>query len=144
MIALYRVHEPDPPGNQAALDPEVSQQLWNTTTHNFTPTETGSLGLNEYELYGWELVVLHHRPNFKPTSHPALNLASFEHPANAVYLIGPDSRNLEFEDIPQHFQGLRRHYVFIPTGSLHPMFGHVVWSVVYWDRMMKLGGPAAP
>ncbi len=143
MIALYRVHEPDPPGNQAALHPEVSQQLWNTTTHNFTPTETGSLTENEYELYGWELVVCHHRPEFKPSGAMALNLANFTHPYNAVYLIGPDSRSLELEDIPPQLQGLRRHYVFIPTGSLHPMFGHVVWAVVYWDRMMKLGGPAA-
>ncbi len=138
MIALYRVPEPDPPGNQAALAPEVSQQLWNTTNHNFPQTPDAASLLSDTEL-----VVLHHRPHFKPTGSLPLNLASFEHPDNAIYLIGPDSRNLQIDDIPQPLRMLKRHYVFIPTGSLHPMFGHVVWALVYWDRMMKLEGPAA-
>lgn len=133
MIALYRVPEPDPPGNQAALAPEVSQKLWNTTSHNFPSTPDAASLLSDTEL-----VVLHHRHEFKPTGSLPLNLASFEHPENAVYLIGPDSRKLQIDDIPQQLRSLKRHFVFIPTGSLHTMFGHVVWAIVYWDRMMKL------
>lgn len=137
MIALYRVPEPDPPGNQAALDPEVSQQLWKITLHNFSPAE--GVTHFEAEVNGWELVVMAHRPQFDPKVSPSTALPNFLHPFNAIYLIGPDSRNLEPEDIPQHLQSMRRHNVHIPTDSLHPMWGHVVWAIVYWDRLTKAG-----
>ncbi len=129
MMSLYRVPEPDPPGQNAALDPGVSQQLWKTTLHNFTPDPLPSDYLSQY----FELVVLNHRPR------PSVSLPNFVHPENAVYLIGPDSRDMRKEDgdIPQQMWNMRRHHVHIPTGSLHPMFGHVVWALVYWDRKMK-------
>lgn len=132
MIALYRVPEPDPPGNQAALDPEVSQQLWKITLHNFSPDDL------DFEK-DFELVVLTHRPQFDPEVSPSTALPNFIHPQHAVYLIGPDSRKLESGDIPLMLEKLRRHNVHIPTGSLHPMWGHVVWSIVYWDRLTKAG-----
>ncbi len=140
MIALYKVPEPDPPGLSGALAPEVSQQLWKITLHNFTPDldfpwtprAWGTLRNTEFEL-----VVLAHRPQYDPKASPSTALPNFVHPPNAVYMIGPDSRNWVIEDIPQHLQKLRRHNVHIPTDSLHPMWGHTVWAVVYWDRMMK-------
>ncbi len=135
MIALYRVPEPDPPGNQAALQPAVSQQLWTITTHNFPPTPDPFDYLSQY----FELVVLNHHlePHRFHYDWTATPLQAFVHPPNAVYLIGPDSRNLTEDDIPQQFQKLKRHHVHIRTDSPHPMFGHVAWAVVYWDRMMK-------
>ncbi len=132
MIALYRVPEPDPPGLSAALAPEVSQQLWKITLHNFTPDDL------DFDQVGLELVVLAHRPQYELTRpRPSISLSNFSHPQHGVYLIGADSKNLETEDIPQPLQKLRRHHVHIPTMSLHPMWGHAVWAVVYWDRMMK-------
>ncbi len=131
MIALYRVPESDPPGLSAALDPEVSKQLWKITLHNFTPDD---LHIDPDP----ELVVLTHRPQFDPKASPSIALPNFVHPSIAVYMIGPDSRNWVIEDIPQQLQKLRRHNVHIPTDSLHPMWGHVVWAIVYWDRMMKV------
>lgn len=134
MIALHRVPEPDPPGLSAALDQQVSEQLWKITLHNFPPNGTGALVPAEWELYGWELVVLSHAPGYVWT---ATSLEQFVHPANAIYLIGPDSRSLEPEDIPEQLQELRRHSVHIRTDSPHSIFGHVAWALVYWDRKMK-------
>lgn len=135
MISLYRVPEPDPPGNQAALDPEVSQQLWKITLHNFTPDPWEEPS----PLAPFELVVMAHRPHFDAKVSPSTALPNFLHPSRAIYLIGPDSRTLESGDIPQPLQEVRRHNVHVPTDSLHPMWGHVVWALVYWDRMTKAG-----
>ncbi len=134
MIALYRVPEPGE-NLSTPIDHETLQQLWKITLHNFSPAE----GVTHFdaEVYGWELVVMTHRPQFDPKAKPSTALSNFVHPQHAIYLIGPNGRNMVPEDIPQHLQMMRRHHVHIPTDSLHPMWGHVVWALVYWDRMMK-------
>ena len=135
MIALYRV--PEPQNNiSSPLDDETLQQLWKITLHNFAPDAVEVLGF-DLELYGWELVIMNHRPQYLPAKPPSTALPNLVHPQHAIYMIGPNGRNMTLEDIPQHLEKLRRHHVHIPTGSLHSAFGHVVWSVLYWDRMMK-------
>ena len=131
VIALYRV--PEPQNNiSSPLSDETLQQLWKITMHNFTPTPAEAAPPSD-----WDLVVMNHRPQFDPEASPSIALPNFVHPQNALYMIGPNGRSMVPEDIPQYLRKVRRHHVHIPTDSRHSMWGHVVWSLLYWDRMMK-------
>lgn len=134
MIALYRVPEPDH-NLSSPFEDATLQQLWKITLHNFSPSPVEFSGIDPK--YGWELVVMNHRPQYLPAKPPSTSLTNFVHPRHAIYMIGPNGRNMTLEDIPQHLEKIRRHHVHIPTDSLHSAFGHVVWSILFWDRMMK-------
>jgi len=61
-------------------------------------------------------------------------LEDFTHPEDGIYLFGPD-------DYPMPREMLDRkpdHFVRIPTFTQRFMFSFVAFSVVAWDRRMKL------
>jgi len=127
---LHRVPEPDL--LSSPLAPEVSERLWKITIHNFP-----ALPFNpELDHTGYEVVALC-APRGEFQNQRPVSLPNFVHPAQAIYIIGPDSRNMHPEEIPESLQLLRTHFVSIPVASPHSMWGHTAWAVAYWDRKMK-------
>lgn len=64
----------------------------------------------------------------------SVSLASFEHPAHALYWFGSDSRHIE----ACLFAGRAPdHSVFIPTDTRDQMYSFAAWCVTAWDRRSK-------
>lgn len=65
------------------------------------------------------------------------DLATFDHPADAIYWYGPDIT--EHMDPALYFPGGRQpdHLVFVPVDTDDQMFAHVAHAVVAWDRRAK-------
>lgn len=131
MRALHRVPEP-PSHTNPPIDLETLQVLWKITLHNFPPDVWDTLDIDE--------VVVMVTPSSRGRGFPSpIALPNFVHPSRAIYVIGPNARNLEGSDIPADLQQLRTHHVFVPTDSQHSMWGHVVWALICWDRKLKAG-----
>ena len=86
---------------------------------------------NVNELPDKPLVIL--SPSHARKHKGIVPLDKFIHPENAIYYFGSDSEimlnEFKVESIP----------VFIPTDTTDDMYSFVAYSVVNWDRRMKLG-----
>jgi hypothetical protein len=84
----------------------------------------------------WVFLVAPTRGRPLPRKHELIELRAFEHPASAIYVLGPDYANLQ----PDEYRA--DHYVRVEapggTGELHAL---TAASIVAYDRWRKLGEP---
>lgn len=73
------------------------------------------------------LVVPQSARNFTPT----VSLLDFTHPADAVYLFGPNNEHLTDDDMGGRSPD---HIIYIPTDTTDEMFNYVACMVTMWHR----------
>lgn len=60
------------------------------------------------------------------------SLASFQHPDEAVYVLGSDRAQIQ-----AGLAARADHLVFIPTDSRHDLYSWVAYAIAMWDRRTK-------
>lgn len=61
-----------------------------------------------------------------------VSLIDFAHPADAIYMFGPNHENLSLEE--DFVNRLPDHIVYIPTDTTDDMYSYNTYAVVMWDR----------
>ena len=62
-----------------------------------------------------------------------ISLDKYEHPLDAIYYFGPNSRFNEKET----FENIKCDKVYIPTSSPDDMYNYVAYAVTAYDRFLK-------